>query len=170
MLYLFYINIKIILKNSFGPSTIPKSNRFNDSMKLKETNKLSDIDGVRPKTFYDKAARENSWQKSDIDGTVSLQLHWERNNTIDKCLLIDDIEGTRPKLKNSMLKTKRNINPLEPVYNLPTYTIMEPPIIKKAIEKEEIITTTTKLNIATRESNVIDDIIGSRPGWRPDYV
>lgn len=153
---------------SFGSPTVDKPPKR--GFLVKETNRMDDIDGAKPKKFCNSPMRENTWQKDDIAGTKSIKLHWERTNGVDRSLKIDDIDGTRPLLHTGMARTTRRVDPLQPTYTLPSYTEAPPVVPKAAPEKEAVDTKDAKRVYATKLTNNIDDIVGSKPGWRPDHV
>lgn len=46
-------------------------------------------------------------------------------NKVDRQLLLEDIEGAKPRPKT--FKTTRKVNPLVPEYKLPSYKVVPPP-------------------------------------------
>jgi hypothetical protein len=116
----------------------------------RQTNDVSDIPGAQPRRYREK-------------------------NYESKILTIDDIDGTRAKIHDKMLHTKRHVNPLQPQYTLPTALIAAsepPPFRKDNLEIDDIEGTRTKHRkvFPGRDTLNLDDIDGTRPGWKPKHM
>lgn len=153
---------------TFGSPTLPKSDRGRYA--VKDTNRVDDISGSQPKTHYSRPQREDQWTKDDISGTHSLKMHQSRSNYEDKSLMVDDIEGARPIVRKGMCLTQRHIDPLNPTYVLPSYTVPVEVMTKAHPEKEAIVTKIPKKTYSTKDILNYDDIAGSKPGWRPRHL
>lgn len=111
---------------SFGPATLGHSAKItNGPFLVKNTNDISDIDGARRYNKFEQFATKHVAQTSDVMGATSKPLTHSRN-TRDNSLYIDDIEGTRNRVKDRMAITERHVNPLNPSYQIPSYVPAEP--------------------------------------------
>lgn len=151
-----------------GPATLPRSDgkRF----AVKQTNDISDIDGAHAAPSYRLYTNKPVFTQADIPGSTSKVLCHGRN-TRDNSLFIDDIEGTRRMIKDRMMRTNRHVNPLEPVYQLPSYSPLEPsqPVfVRDNIDVSDIEGTKPKpkKEFATRDIMAIQDIEGARSGLK----
>lgn len=156
---------------SLGESTLPRPSgkRF----VVKQTNNVSDIIGAKSAPKYKQYFDKPQPLQSDVAGSTSKALSWTRN-TRDNSLYIDDIEGTRHQVKDRMMRTTRHVNPLEPNYPVPTFVPAENPttkFIKDPQYHEDIEGSTVKpkKQFKTRDIMNIDDIDGSKSGWKPRH-
>lgn len=108
----------------------------------------------------------------DITGTSSMRLHRDTNKP-DRQLLLDDIEGSKPRRK-SMFRTGRCIDPLVPEYTLPSFHV--PPLVTPKFTRDshdisDIEGTKSKplYPFAQRQNHLVDDIEGAWPGWKPRH-
>lgn len=88
---------------------------------IKVTNRVNDIEGAFAKNHYDK------WPTKDVMSYVvpgaNSPTRTHARNVADLSLCVDDIEGARFYPVGGMERTKRNLNPLNPKYSLPSYTV-----------------------------------------------
>ena len=114
-----------------------------------------------------------SLSTSDIFGASTKP--GRKTNESSKILEIDDIEGSRARVSDKFLHTNRHINPLNPGYSLPSYTMAQPLVPKfnkDPLEIDDIDgTRTQKKNFTKAEKNPIDvsDIEGAQANWRPRH-
>eukprot|EP01039_Chlorochromonas_danica_P002693 gene2693-2943_t len=151
-----------------GPATLPRSDGKRFAMK--QTNDISDIDGAHAAPSYRLYTNKPVFTQADIPGSTSKVLCHGRN-TRDNSLYIDDIEGTRRMIKDRMMRTNRHVNPLEPVYQLPSYAPLEasqPTFLRDNIDVSDIEGTKPKpkKEFATRDIMSIQDIEGARTGLK----
>lgn len=93
---------------------------------------------------YSIHSKPDSYSVDDISGTKARWIHRSLRNKPDRTLNHDDIEGSKPKPKD--FRTSRQVDPLEPKYNLPSFKA--PPA-----ETPKFI----------RDTLNIDDISGTKP-------
>jgi hypothetical protein len=89
-------------------------------------------------------------------------------------MCIDDIEGTRAKVRNSMFLTKRHVNPLEPHYSLPSFAPGEPVVprqLRNTMDISDIEGSCAKdqRHRQTRDNLTTTDIMGAQASWRPRH-
>ncbi len=105
-------------------STIPQNKR---ALAIQSKNmEVDDIDGTRSKMRgFGRSEREPASLSTRIE---EFPCNWKKVQVRSDSLRIDDIAGTRPKPGVSTRIT-RQCNPLEPVYQLPSYPeiVPEPP-------------------------------------------
>lgn len=158
---------------SLGDATLPR--RDAPKFQVKRINDVSDIDGAKSGSkYHHRIGNKPQPQQSDVPGATSKPLSWSRN-VRDNSLYIDDIEGTRHTIKDRMMQTKRHVNPLNPDYPLASFQkaeVPEMPFIKDPQYHNDIEGSTVqpKKQFATRDIMAIDDIEGSRPGWKPRHA
>jgi len=93
------------------------------SFQSRITNYIDDIDGSRNKNKYEKFYKDAiQYSTPEIEDHNPLRRESHRK-TVRDALFIDDIDGTRRRVKDRMIETKRCTNPLEPVYKLPEVEI-----------------------------------------------
>lgn len=151
-----------------GPSTLPKGERR--SFQKRDLNDCTDIDGAQSKYKTVQYTNKPQFLQSDVPGSQPKQLCRARN-TQDNTLFIDDIDGTRPAVKDRMMLTKRHVDPLQPNYSLPAYVPVEPPapkFIKDPMEVRDIEGTRPKPQkvYETRDILKVDDVAGARSGTK----
>lgn len=172
---------------SFGASTLlePKYNSkshttsifgTDDNIKqfyqTKITNYIDDIDGATVKNKYERFCNKTlpnlNDQYSLMNESISSHKKILKNTTqIRDTMNIDDIEGTRTRVKNGMVKTKRHVNPLEPNYDLPTYVskpATPPKFLRDTLNIRDIKGTTPHIlrPYETRDLHSVDDIEGTQ--------
>ena len=154
---------------SLGPSTMP---RTTTERATRITNNTSDVEGAtRTTTQYERYANKPSFLQSDVYGSTSKPLTHTRN-TNDNCLYIDDIDGARARVTDKMIVTKRQVNPLEPEYDLPAFETVkpyEPKFLRHTMDFSDIEGTQSRplMRFAPRDStNRVDDIIGAQANYR----
>jgi hypothetical protein len=158
---------------SAGPSTLPKN--IENSFAPKITNDVSDIDGAtrtasRYERFVNKPLHNDAY---DVPGSKSKPLTHSRN-VRDNSLYVDDIDGTRPFIKERILMTKRQVNPLNPEYPLPSFASTEPyepKFIRDTLDIRDIDGSRSKPlhRSNTRDTYSNSDIVGAQVGWRPRH-
>jgi hypothetical protein len=154
---------------SIGPSTLEDAKvRPKVAIINRPAEVFSDDHG-----FRSSGSRPLFNDTSDIAGACP-KIPRERNY-VSKILEIDDIEGTRPKMHDKFLQTKRHINPLKPEYKLPETTIADyetPKFIKDSLLVDDIDGTRTRQRkvVPNRDGLHIDDIEGTRSGWKPRHM
>jgi hypothetical protein len=158
---------------TLGPSTLPK--RADKVFAEKITNDISDIDGAsRTMSRYERFVNKPIINDAiEVAGSTSKPLTHARNCR-DNQLYIDDIDGTRPHIKNRILMTKRHVDPLNPEYTLPAFQPIdphEPKFLRNTLDISDIDGTKSKplYKSATRDTYTNSDIIGSQVGWRPRH-
>lgn len=157
---------------SLGDATLPRPSKR--PFQEKRTNDISDISGATSGPKYERFYNKPQPQQSDVAGSTSKPLSWSRN-VRDNSLYIDDIEGTRHTVKDRMMRTTRNVNPLQPEYKLPSFVPAENPVpkfMKDPQYHEDIDGSTVKPKkyFETRDIMNVDDIEGSRPNWKPRHA
>jgi hypothetical protein len=150
---------------SLGESTLPRT--ASKPFQEKKTNDISDISGAKSGPKYQHFFNKPQFLQSDVHGSTSKALSWERN-VRDNSLYIDDIEGTRHSIKDRMMRTGRHVDPLVPTYPLPSYVPAEDPVVKFIKDPQdhsdiEGSYTKKKVYFATRDTLRVDDIDGARP-------
>jgi hypothetical protein len=114
----------------------------------------------------------DSMDVSDIEGTQTMPLIPISSSSYVK----EEIPGSKPEQKGYFLKTKRIVNPLEPVYPLsrvedrPDTPPSRPP--RAVLDVSDIEGTSPKPMFKaayTRDTYTVDDIEGTKPGWRPPH-
>jgi len=105
------------------------------------TMKVDDIAGALPRRRTGRE-RDTFHATGDIDGAAPRTLHTLRSGHHD-ILSVDDIEGARA--RSTDLHTKRVVDPLNPVYKLPTAPVEVHPTLP-----------------FKRDSYLVDDIPGTR--------
>lgn len=154
---------------SAGPSTLPKEEKR--VFAGRETNYIGDIEGSNHQnSFKKKFYNKPTWGPSDISGATPKPLTHSRNCP-DNTLRIDDIDGTRRTIKDRMMRTNRHVDPLDPVYPLPSFTPAEnyvPKFIKDSINVDDIEGAKPKVKREFQTRNTMDcsDIDGARPGLK----
>ncbi len=129
---------------TFGNSTVFQTNSRHC------LNDVSDIDGAQPKGYRER-------------------------NYVSKGLYIADIEGTKAKIHDKFLWTKRQVDPLNPSYPLPSVELAppdSPKFLRDNISVDDIPGARTKQRsiIPGRDPLFVDDIEGSRSGWKPRHM
>ncbi len=157
---------------SVGPSTISENKQR--TFAVKSTNDISDIDGARSGPKYTQYTNKAPFLQSDILGSTSKQLIRERN-TRDNSLYIDDIDGTRHQVKDRMMRTTRHVDPLMPVYDLPSFAPdvnVKTRFIKDPQTHSDIEGSNVRLKqvFATRDTMSVRDIEGAQANWRPVHT
>lgn len=97
----------------------------------------------------------------DIFGTSSMRLHKDTNKP-DRQLYHDDIEGSHPRNK-FLFRTKRCVNPLEPEYTLPSFTVaptVAPKFTRDSYDVSDIEGTKSRPlhPLKQRHNHLVDDI------------
>lgn len=140
----------------------------------RETNKTRDIDGAVPDVKYGKYVNKpNLFEPSDIDGAKPKRIEKTRN-VPDNSLYVDDIDGARTFIKDKMLRTGRHVNPLVPVYSLPsyqTYSHEHPKFLRNTLDVSDIDGAAPKIprKFEPRVTMQADDIEGAQANWRPRH-
>ena len=153
---------------SFGEATLPRqSKRMWDT---KATNLTQDIDGAQPKTLK-VWEKPDLWNNSDVAGAKSNRLHHERNGA-NNSLRIDDIDGAQAKIRDKMLLTKRNVNPMAPEYKLPSSTAApayQPKYTRNTLDISDIDKAQPRVPVVydMRDPIGVHDIVGAQANWRP---
>jgi len=87
---------------------------------------------------------------------------------------VDDIDGAQARIRDKMLLTKRQINPMVPDYKLPTThmaPVHEPRFIRDQMSVADIdkACPTLPKNYVTRNPICVHDIVGAQACWRPRH-
>lgn len=158
---------------SLGPTTVPSEKRSF----ARDTDPLAkDIDGSQPSNRYAKFLNKPSfYDTADVQGSKSMTLHKTRNGPVDNTLRVDDIDGARARVRDKFLQTNRHIDPLNPNYNLPSFSPAEPHVpkfIRDPLSISDIDGTksTPLAKYDMRTMNKIDDIEGTQPSWKPRHA
>lgn len=156
-------------------NTIPNSEKLKQtSLNINRvTNNISDIEGASPFHKYAQFKNKpNLMDSSDIFGTRSSVLHAEKCNKPCYNLRNDDIEGSKP--KRTLFTTTRVVDPLNPVYPLPSTKIsyVEPlKYLRDSINVGDIQGTkpTKYLKWSIRDSLITSDIEGACADYKPRH-
>lgn len=161
---------------SKGPCTIENAQRRGGAVKTGDTlfiNRTDDIDGARPELKYLRYCekRPDLYITGDIKGAAPGRLHRDTNK-IDHTLMLDDIEGAKP--KPYTFKTSREVNPLNPEYPLASTELVKhapPKFVRDAYSIGDIQGTAPRprFRFAQRENHEVHDIEGAQAGWRPRH-
>jgi len=157
---------------SLGAATLPDQKRPPRPFSVKDTNKVSDIDGARSTVPYaDRYSNKPQPSSADIAGSVSRPLTHSRN-VRDLSLYIDDIDGTRHSIKDRMMRTKRHVNPLVPEYDLPTFVparVPDFPFLRETMKNDDVDGAVPKplQKFEMRDNISTFDIVGAQACWRP---
>lgn len=154
---------------TLGPATLPKS-----STELKDLSHCYSTE-----TFNSSHSKKSLFNKpdfhstSDIEGAAPKQT--KNPNYQSKVLVIDDIEGTRARVRDRMHLTSRSVNPLNPEYKLPSFVEPEPYVpkfLRDTMEIDDIEGTRTKQKLALKERQTmnVNDIDGAQACWRPRHA
>lgn len=106
-----------------GPCTLWDQKRLPKPYALKATNNVNDIEGA---VAYDKFAKFDTRPAFDAARDFPESLPKPKTHTRndpDRQLMTQDIDGAQFTLGGGMDRTNRHVNPLEPVYKLPTYKV-----------------------------------------------
>jgi hypothetical protein len=125
------------------------------------------------RNIFQSSSKHSLNDVSDIDGAQPKQ--YRERNYVSNGLKVDDIEGTKARVHDKMLWTKRHVNPLNPSYQLPSAELepYEPPkLLRDNLFIDDIPGTRTKQRaiVPNRDTLHIDDIEGARSGWRPRHM
>jgi hypothetical protein len=123
---------------SWGPGTLEDAKSKTINFVTRETNRLDDIAGARPRDKYTQFSQKYAnFSTAELEPAQPLKakpaIHGR--NTRDLSLYIDDIEGTRCINKDRMALTKRRVNPLVPEYSLPA-SVPAPNDVPKFVRDE----------------------------------
>ena len=161
---------------SQGPCTIGNNQRRGGSIHKEHErfqNRTNDIDGAQPELRHLRFCnvRPDLYSADDIHGARPGRLHRETNST-DYTLLLDDIEGSKP--KPYTFKTQRRVDPLNPEYPLPSVNaaaVLEPKFVRDGYTIGDIEGTAPRprFRFAQRENHAVEDIEGAQAGWRPRH-
>lgn len=157
--------------NHYQHSTLPKPVDPISQISTREINKVHDIDGAQPKNKR-ILIKPDFNDNRDIEGSTSKTLHRSVNYR-DNTLYVDDIDGARHFIKDRMLTTKRHTDPINPVYNLPTYEkpiAYSPKFVNDSFNVDDIdgAKPKTPKKFEPRES-FRNDIVGAQANWRPRH-
>ena len=167
---------------SFGASTLPQPKHYrqnqifdtDDSIKqfyqTKITNYIDDIDGATVKNKYERFYNKtlpNLHDNNSLNYVSSTKQLLQNRRQIRDVMNIDDIDGTRMKVVKGIVTTKRHVNPLEPIYDLPKYAeraITPPKFLRDTLNTKDIVGSTPKsLQVSRpRDSNRVEDIEGAK--------
>eukprot|EP01035_Chromulina_nebulosa_P017405 gene17405-22954_t len=156
---------------SIGPATLP--NVSTKVHALHKTNDISDIEGSKYESKYEKYTNKPAYNPLDVPGSQPRQLIKPRNGP-NYSLYIDDIEGSRYAIRDKMLLSKRHIDPLVPEYKLPSYIPAIPyeqKFIRDNIDVSDVDGTKSKplYYRKTRDSYKVDDIDGTKADYKNHY-
>jgi len=132
----------------------------------RRTNFVGDIDGATPKRRWKvEHGRPNLMTRRDIDGAEPMRLHVGkmRGSQIDINTTVNEIDA-KPRMK--MFRTKRVVNPLDPVYDLPKAEfapIQEPRFLRNSFDVSDIERAQPRKFVLKPEHNPLDvsDIHGA---------
>ena len=155
----------------YRTATLPKKVDPLSQLQTREVNKVSDIEGAQPrqKRILNKP---DFMSNADIEGSKPKVLHRSRNCR-DYSLYVDDIDGARHFIKDRMLTTKRHTDPVNPVYQLPSYEKPAPyqtPFVRDSFNVSDIDGAKPKhpKEFEPRET-FRNDIVGAQANWRPRH-
>ena len=152
---------------SFGGCTLPKEEK--KVWATKATNCIDDIEGARPKTTK-LWTKPDLWDNSDVVGAKSKCLHPERTAS-SNFMRVDDIDGAQAKIRDKMLLTKREINPMTPQYKLPSHTPappFEPKFMRDTLDISDIDKAKPRIPVVYEMRDIISvqDIVGAQANYR----
>ncbi len=161
---------------SLGPPTLqstempPKKAHFENGI-FKPNDPLPETTNFT-KSFSGFRSTFNS--SADIEGASPKRGRAYSRPAARNIMDIDDIEGTRAKVRDSMLLTKRHVDPLKPHYVLPSFAPEEPSVIKQmrnTMDISDIEGSSAKISRhrATRDNMTTMDIVGAQSSWRPRH-
>lgn len=155
----------------FRTSTLPKKVDRISLIATRPINNVSDIDGAQMKQKRE-LIKPDFTCNLDIEGSTSKLLHHSKNCR-DNTLYVDDIDGARHFIKDRMLTTKRHTDPVNPKYNLPSFSNpvpYEPKFVNDSYNVSDIEGAQPKIprEYVPRET-FKNDIIGAQANWRPRH-
>ena len=125
----------------------------------------ANVTGAQPRVWaQQKNKQEFNLRNEDIEGAGCRMLHIGLNKP-EYNLTNEDIAGTKTQIVK-FTTTREPSNPLNPVYKLPSFTYVAPPVPKfirdgMIIDDIEGTRPLQKREFAPRETNKIDDIYGA---------
>jgi len=153
--------------SSMNLSTIPNKKPYERQKGESTILKTDDIDGakyVSPRINV----RNTNLDITDIPGTVTKPMVNESKPAKD-LLAIDDIDGAKPKIQRQLPHSNRKINPVDPVYELPSSKKEEYPVpkfIRDNMKNDDVEGASPKPYLSDkppRDIMRLDDIIGYKP-------
>ena len=137
------------------------------------TNRIDDIERSQP--FYPPSRFTNKpdlHNVGDIEAAQTRNLHAALRNKPSYCYTNDDIVGSKP--KPYMFKTARVVDPVDPVYGLPSCPlrpVTPPRFLRDGHSVADIQGTAPRVprQITTRDNLSTMDIEGAQAGWKPRH-
>jgi hypothetical protein len=161
---------------SLGPPTLqageaPSKLRFENGISKPPAEPLPECTNFT-KTFNGFRSTFNS--SADIEGASPKRGRAFSNQAPRNLMCIDDIEGTRAKVRDSMFLTNRHVDPLAPQYNLPSFVPEEPIIprqLRSTMDISDIEGSCAKVyrHRQTRDNLTTTDIEGAQASWKPRH-
>lgn len=133
-----------------GRPTLFDQKRIPKPFEVKEMNKIDDIPGTKAHNKWNNFATKPQFDAArDLPESVPKKASQSRN-VPDRQLMVNDIDGAQYSTGGGMESTNRCLDPLQPEYNLPSFTVpmnmFHAPSIAEA-----------------RDVLAVDDIPGTRP-------
>ena len=159
---------------SFGPATLENQKRPTPSLATRNINSVSDIAGASSNFKYNKFQNKpDLFDTSDVSGSKPKSLRTARN-VMDTSLYVDDIDGARTFIKDKMLRTGRHVNPLQPTYDLPSYSIYpseQKKFVRDTLDVSDVDGAAPRVprKFEPRET-MPNDIDGAQACWRPRHA
>jgi hypothetical protein len=106
-----------------GKPTLYNAKALPKPYQIKETNRIDDIPGTQTVSKFDKFQTRPAFNAAvDLPESVP-KIRMKTRNCIDRQLMISDIDGAQYSAIGGMDRTNRQIDPLQPEYKLPSFTI-----------------------------------------------
>lgn len=129
---------------SMTMDTIPLEKRIIRSKEEGFSLRTDDIEGAQPR-HREVKPRNTFFDTSDIEGSKPSPIIDRTKPAVDH-MDVSDIDGAKPRIQRNLPHSDRHVNPLMPVYDLPSYE-------EKPVPVPRFI----------RDQMAIDDIPGSHP-------
>jgi hypothetical protein len=151
------------------PGEVPTKLRFENGISKPPIEPLPESTNFT-RTFNGFRSTFNN--SADIEGASPKRMRAFSDQAPKNIMCIDDIEGTRAKVRNSMFLTKRHVNPLEPHYSLPSFVPEEPVVprqLRNTMDISDIEGSCAKVyrHRQTRDNLTTVDIVGAQASWKP---
>jgi hypothetical protein len=149
-------------------STIPNRPHFIKSATESFNLRTDDIEGARSIPRVVSTPHTSMLDVSDIEGTATKPMV-NPNRVAGEIMRVDDIEGSRPRIIRQLGHSHRNVNPVDPQYDLPP--IPPPPVacrpfIRDPLRNDDVEGAHPMSLLPTcapRDIMRVDDILGTKP-------
>lgn len=109
-------------------ATIPKTKQLIRSEGQNFSLRTDDIEGAQPRGPREQKRRD-FYFTDDIEGAKPAPA-FDRNRNPGNPLALDDIDGAKPRIQRNLPNSNRHTNPLNPVYELPSFKEEPAPVPK----------------------------------------